>query len=152
MEDPGGSYRTTDLEEHEVKAGLQQFAQSTPTGKAGSSGTAGLPKQGGSSNRAAATFKNPNTAETGSSGAAAGLLRQGGSSSRAAATFKNPNTTKAGSSGTAAGLINQGGRNSRAASTLKKPKTANVDKTQRSEMRKMSSSASARDDDEDDFA
>ena len=90
MEDPVGSYRTTDLEQHEVKAGLQQFAQSTPTAKAGSSGTAGLPKQGGSS--------------------------------------------------------------SRAVSTLKKPKTANVDKTRRSEMREMSSSASTRDDDEDDFA
>jgi hypothetical protein len=90
MEDPVGSYRTTDLEQHEVKAGLQQFAQSTPTAKAGSSGTAGLPKKGGSS--------------------------------------------------------------SRAVSTLKKPKTANVDKTRRSEMREMSSSASTQDDDGDDFA
>jgi hypothetical protein len=90
MEDPVGSYRTTDLEQHEVKAGLQQFAQSTPTAKAGSSGTAGLPKKGGSS--------------------------------------------------------------SRAVSTLKKPKTANVDKTRRSEMREISTSASTQDDDQDDFA
>ena len=90
MEDPVGSYRTTDLEQHEVKAGLQQFAQSTPTAKAGSSGTAGLPKKGGSS--------------------------------------------------------------SRAVSTLKKPKPANVDKTRRSEMREISTSASTQDDDQDDFA
>ena len=62
MEDPVGSYRTTDLEQHEVKAGLQQFAQSTPTAKACSSGTAGLPKQGGSSSRAVSTLKKPKTA------------------------------------------------------------------------------------------